>query len=283
LPATMGLSGVTPYGNVGAVRKHGVDLTAEYNHAYNKDFYFTVRGTFTYSHNKVTAQDEPTKLMYPYTSKIGYPISSYYGLIADGLFTSQEEVDNSPKQMFGDYGVGDIKYRDLNNDNVIDGNDVKVIGKPYIPEITYGFGGNIKYHAWDFAIMFQGVDRVSLWMHGQDPFGDSSHFGYGITKYIADNHYSETNPNPNAAYPRLTSTFSVNNTKGSTFFLRNAKFLRLKSMELGYSFNAFRFSLSAFNLFYFSPFKYWDPEKGGGNGLSYPLQRSVKFGVQYEF
>lgn len=283
LPASMGLTGVTPYGNIGKVNKQGIDLSADYNHVVNKDFTYTIRGTFTYSHNKVTDRDEP-KLVYKYTSKIGHPISSYYGLVADGLFGSKEEVENSPKQTFGDYGVGDIKYRDLNGDGVIDGNDVTTLGRPYIPEIIYGFGGSCKYHHFDFNCLFQGAGRVSLWMHNMTPFCDTSHFGYNLTQYIVDNHYSESNPNVHAAAPRLTSSYSVNNYgEESTFWIKKADYLRLKSVEVGYTFNAFRFSLSGYNLFYLSPFKKWDPEKGGGNGLSYPLQRSVKFGVQYEF
>lgn len=282
LPASMGLSGISPYANIGAVKKHGVDLSAEFNHAVNKDFTYSINGTFTYSHNEITAQDEP-QLIYKYTSKIGYPINSYYGLIADGLFATKEDVAISPKQTFGDYTVGDVKYRDLNGDGVIDGNDVTMIGKPSIPEIIYGFGGAVRYHKWDFSCMFQGAGRVSLWMTDMHPFIDKSHQGYNITQYIVDNHYSESNPDIHAAYPRLTSSISANNTKGSTFWVKKADYIRLKSIELGYTFSSFRFSLSGFNLFYLSPFKNWDPEKGGGNGLSYPLQRSVKFGVQYQF
>jgi TonB-linked SusC/RagA family outer membrane protein len=282
LPSTVGLSGTTPYANIGKVNKHGVDLSADYNQIINKDFIITARGTFTYSRNKVMAQDEP-KLIYAYTSKIGHPINTYYGLVADGLFTSKEEIENSPKQQFGDYTVGDIKYRDLNGDNVIDGNDVTAIGKPAIPDIIYGFGGSIKYHQYDFSFMFQGATHVSLYMYNMHPFCASSHFGYNIAQYIVDNHYSESNPDANAAYPRLTSVPSNNNIQESTYWIKNANYLRFKSAEFGYRFRSFRFSLAAYNLFYISPFKHWDPEKGGGNGLSYPLQRSVKFGVQYEF
>jgi TonB-linked SusC/RagA family outer membrane protein len=286
LPSSMGLSGSTPWGNVGAVNKHGIDLSADYNHVFNKDFYYTLRGTFTYSHNIVKNEDEPPVLPYEYTSKVGHPINTSWGLVADKLFGSKQEIENSPKQLFGDYGVGDIKYRDLNGDGVIDSNDITALGngKPGIPEIIYGFGGSLKYHRLDFSCMFQGAERVIVHIYDMDPFCDTSHFGYNITQYIVDNHYSESNPNIHAAYPRLTSVPNINNTQESSFWIKNTNYLRLKSIEVGYSFNSFRFSLSGFNLFYLSPFKYWDPEvNGGGNGLSYPLQRSVKLGIQYEF
>ena len=127
LPSTMGLSGVTPYGNLGEVENRGVDVSLEYNKAFNKDLLVSVRGTFTYAHNEVKARDEAKYLPNKYNSVLGKPVNSVYGLVADGLFASQEEIDNSPRQTFmPDYLPGDIKYRDLNGDGVyemLDGED----------------------------------------------------------------------------------------------------------------------------------------------------------------
>ena len=204
-------------------------------------------------------------------------------LVAAGLFTSQEEIANSPKQRFGNYTVGDIKYRDLNGDGIVDGNDVTTAGSPTVPEIQYGIGATVKWRRLDFSFMFQGASNVSLRMYNMHPFCDASHFGYGITQYIADNHWSEDNNRADAAYPRLTSQLSSNNTQSSTFYIHDAKYLRLKTVELGYTIKKLRVYLSGNNLFVISPFDYWDPEKGGGHGLSYPLQRTAKIGVQYQF
>ena len=93
----------------------------------------------------------------------------------------------------------------------------------------------------------------------------------------------EDNNRADAAYPRLTSQLSSNNTQSSTFYIHDAKYLRLKTVELGYTIKKLRVYLSGNNLFVISPFDYWDPEKGGGHGLSYPLQRTAKIGVQYQF
>ncbi len=204
-------------------------------------------------------------------------------LVAEGLFTSQEEIDGSPEQRFGTYSVGDIKYKDINGDNVIDANDYVWDDTPYIPEIQYGFGGNMKYKAWDFSFMFQGTGNVQLRMYNHHPFATSSNSGFGITQYIADNHWSWDNNRADAEYPRLTSITSDNNTQASTYYLRKSHYLRLKSVELGWSIRNFRIYAAGSNLFTISPFDCWDPEKGNGNGLSYPLQRTVKIGLQYHF
>lgn len=283
LPSSTGLLGSTPYGNIGRVRSYGFDLSAVYNKQFNKDWSLSVRGTFTFSRNEVREKDEGD-LMYDYMSVVGHPVNAITGvLIAEGLFTSQEEIDNSPKQQFGNYTVGDIKYRDLNGDGIVDGNDVTTAGNPTVPEIQYGFGATLKWRRIDFSFMFQGSANVSLRMYNMHPFCDASHFGYGITQYIADDHWSEDNNHTDAAYPRLTSQMSSNNTKASTFYIHDAKYLRLKSIELGYTIKRLRVYVSGNNLFVLSPFKYWDPEKGGGHGLSYPLQRTAKIGLQYQF
>lgn len=284
LPASFGLNGRAPFGNIGGVKKHGVDISANWNKAINKDFIYSIRGTFTYAVDKITEKDE--QHIYPYAYQKGHPINSYQGLIADGLFGSQDEIKNSPLQTFSSYTVGDIKYRDLNGDGIIDGNDVTTIGRPSIPQIIYGFGGSLKYHAWDCNFLFQGAALVSIGMSNFYPFGDGKSYGYTIAKYIVDDHYnSETNPDTHASFPRLTTTLNGNNYPKytSTYFVKRGDYLRLKSLEVGYTLKSFRFSLSGYNLFCLSPFKYWDPEMGGGNGLSYPLQRSYKLGIQYEF
>ena len=284
LSATAGMGATVPYGNLGELDNRGIDGSIEYNKVVNRNLTFGLRSTFTYAHNEVMAMDEPA---YDESninlSQVGHPYYAHQVMIAEGLFTSQEEIDNSPVQKFGTYSVGDIKYKDVNNDGKVDANDYVWDDVPSIPEIQYGFGGNIQYKKWDMNIMFEGVGRYQLRMYNHHPFATTSNSGFGITQYIADDHWSWDNNNADASYPRLTSTASDNNTVASTFYLRKANYLRLKSAEVGYSFMSFRVYLSGTNLLTFSPFKYWDPEKGSGNGLSYPLQRTLRLGVQYNF
>ena len=279
-----GVGDALPWANIGETANSGVDFSVNYNRVVNNEFQYTVRGTFTYAKSQVMAMDEPeytdlTKSL----SKIGKPIYSTQHLISEGLFTSQEEIDNSPKQDFGAYTVGDVKYKDINGDNIINSNDFVWSDIPYFPEIQYGFGGSIKYKKWDASLMFQGNGRYQIAVYGSEPFCDASHYGYGIVKFMADDHWSWDNNNKDAAYPRLTSTKSDNNTQRSTQYMHDASFLRLKSAEVGYNYKFLRVYLSGNNLFYISKFKYFDPEKGSGSGLTYPLQRTVRLGFQFTF
>jgi TonB-linked SusC/RagA family outer membrane protein len=283
MAAISGFANAFPYANIGSVKNHGVDIGLDFHKAVNKDFIIGVNGSFTYAHNEVTNKDEPTNVA-SYYSVIGHPINSIRGYIAEGLFTSQKEIDNSPKQTLSNYTIGDIKYKDLNGDNKIDGNDITTIGNPTVPEIVYGLGLNIKYKKWDASVFFQGDAKVSLLMSDIWPFADAAHQGYNISRYIVDDHWSEANNVADASYPRLSSVYLQNDIQTSTYYVRNASYLRLKTAEVGYTFNRWlRVYLSGTNLLTFSPFKTWDPEMGGGNGLSYPLQRTVKIGIQFHY
>jgi len=121
-------------------------------------------------------------------------------------------------------------------------------------------------------------------MKNMHPFADNTHKGYNIAQYIVDNHFSMDNPDANAKYPRLSINPQTNDTQVSTLYLRDASYLRLKSAELGYTFSKWlRVYVAGSNLLTFAPFKNWDPEMGSGNGLNYPLQRTVKVGVQFHY
>jgi TonB-linked outer membrane protein, SusC/RagA family/TonB-dependent outer membrane receptor, SusC/RagA subfamily, signature region len=284
LLATAGMGVTVPYANIGSVDNRGVDLSVNYNKAVNKDFQFTLKGTFTYAHNEIVNIDEPEYTDFNRNlSHVGHPMNAHKVLVAEGLFTSQEEIDNSPEQRFGSYSVGDIKYKDINGDNIVDANDYVWKDTPYVPEIQYGFGATLNYRKWDFSFMFQGTGNFQIRMYNHHPFCNASSTGFGIAKYISDDHWSWDNNNANAKYPRLTPVNSDNNTVASTFYLRNADFLRLKNVEIGYSFKSFRVFAAGSNIFTISPFKYWDPELGNGNGLKYPLQRTTKLGLQFKF
>ena len=258
-------------------------MSIVYNRAIGKDWIIRLNGSFTYAHNEIVDKDEPENVE-SYYSEIGHPINSLRGYVAEGLFTSQEEIDNSPKQTLSTYTIGDVKYKDLNGDGKIDGNDITTIGNPEIPEIVYGLGGTVKYKKWDVSLMFQGAAKVSLMMTDINPFGDSAHQGYNIAQAIVDDHWSESNNVADAGYPRLSPNFVQNNVQPSTFYLRNATYLRLKSAEIGYTFNQWlRVYAAGTNLLTFSPFDRWDPEMGSGNGLAYPLQRTAKIGIQFHY
>ena len=286
LPSTFGMSGITPWANIGKVDNSGVDISVDYNKAFSKDLILSLRGTFTYAHNEIVEMDEP-KYKWAYQYKAGHPINSIQCLIAEGLFRDEEEIASSPSQDIyaTTYPIrpGDVKYRDLNDDKIIDDNDMCWTGNPTVPEIIYGFGFSLKYKGFDCSAFFQGQGKVSILMYNYHPFATAATPGSGLMQWIADEHWSEDDPNPKALYPRLSPLWTNNNTKASTLYVRNGKMLRLKTAEIGYTYKKMRVYVSGTNLLTFAPFKYWDPEKGSGNGLGYPLQRTYNLGFQFNF
>ncbi|MBG7611299.1 TonB-dependent receptor [Polaribacter sp. BAL334] len=293
IPETSGLTTVIS-SNIGEVKTNGIDLSLDYNHAFNGDFYITARGNFTYSTNKILVNGEP-EFQNKNLSRIGYPVNQQWGYIAERLFVDQEDINNSPEQFNGfstsnSYLPGDIKYRDVNNDGVINELDQTPIGKPNVPEIVYGFGFSAVYKNFDFSVFMQGVARSSFFINPGEisPFVNERN----ALSIIADNHWSENNPNPNAFWPRLSTYQIENNEKPSTWWLRDGDFLRLKSVELGYtipekagklfSMAKTRLYFTGLNLLHFSKFDLWDPEMAG-NGLGYPPQRVVNLGIQINF
>lgn len=284
IPEIVGTGETKITSNNGEMENKGLDLAIDYNKQITKDFFLSFKSTLTFARNKVLKMDEPPYFEYPGLSDVGHPLGTYWGYVADGLFPDQETIDNSPRQDLGyTPQPGDIKYVNQPNakgeyDNVINSNDRVAIGHPYDPELVYGFGPSMKWKNWDFSFFFQGVARTSFMMYGMHPFGTTSI--KNMLQFVADDHWSVDNPNPNAAYPRLTKDSNGNNDQYSTYWLRNAAFLKLKNAEIGYTYKGMRFYLSGVNLLTFSPFKHWDPEMGGGNGLYYPTQRVFNIGFQ---
>lgn len=287
LPDFIGTGETKIYENSGKMKNVGFDIALDYNKQITKDFFLSFKGTLTYAHNTILERDEPPFQLYPNLSSVGYSRGQHLVYVADGLFRDQADVDSHAEQTLGYIPQpGDIKYVDQpdangNCDGIINTNDRVYMGYPEDPEIVYGFGPSMKYKNWDFSFFFQGAARTSILMSGFHPFGKNA--TRGVMKFIADDYWSESNPNPNAAYPRLTRDTNANNTVNSSYWLRNAAFLKLKNAEIGYTFKMFRAYLNGSNLLTFSPFKHWDPEMGGGSGMKYPTQRVFNIGIQFTF
>jgi TonB-linked SusC/RagA family outer membrane protein len=284
IPSTAGWS-TLPSGNAGQAKSHGIDGSIDFQHSFTEDFWLTGRLNVTYAKNKYTKLDE---LNYPYAylQRVGNPINQLYGLIAERLFVDQAEIDNSPKQDFGPYMAGDIKYKDVNNDGVVNSYDIVPMGFPGVPEVQYGFGASIGYKKFDFSFFFQGNARTSFFISSSaiTPFVNRQN----SLSFIADSYWSESNPDVHAFFPRLSTSIVNNNSQASSWWLRDGSFLRLKTIEAGYNtsaisalFNA-RIYFTCENAFVLSAFKLWDPEVGS-NGLNYPLNRSFNIGVQLSF
>ena len=300
IPSSMGLL-VDVKSNIGEASGNGVDLSADWNHSFSKDFWISGRANFTYAKTRYEVYEEPDYSATPWRSHVGQPIGQTWGYVAERLFVDDREVANSPVQNFGSSAVmgGDIKYRDINGDDRITDLDRVPIGYPTSPEIIYGFGLSTGFKGLDFSFFFQGLGHESFWINVNNtaPFIDPNTSNSiveknQLLKVYADDHWSENNRNVQALWPRLSATLNENNAQTSTWFMRDGSFLRLKSVELGYKFpdrlmrkayiKNLRIYTSGTNLLTFSKFKLWDPEMAG-SGLGYPVQRVFNFGVQLTF
>jgi TonB-linked SusC/RagA family outer membrane protein len=301
MPYEMGLWSTSQV-NLGEANGKGIDVSVDYNQSINKDIWFVGRANFTYAHSTYEYYEEPnyTALNMPWRLRVGNAVSQQWGYVAERLFIDDADVANSPRQDFGIYQAGDIKYKDINNDGVINEIDAVPIGRPTTPEINYGFGVSFGYKNIDVSAFFQGSARSSFWIDGaamspfyhRTPTNESKIHETGLAQFIADDHWSETSQNPYAAWPRLSNTLIGNNNQRNTWFMRENNFLRFKSAEIGYSLpnswinkvklTSCRFYLSGTNLLLFSGFKLWDVEMGG-NGLGYPLQRVFNLGINLSF
>ena len=289
-PGMLGYWGSVPWSNIGEVLNRGVELSLNWQKQFNKDWTVDFRGNFTFNQNEYKYVDEPD---YPYVwqRETGRPLNSVIGYVAEGLFESEEEIAHwaDQSQLGSDVKPGDIKYRDINGDGSITEED-QVILSPYgnTPRIQYGFGLNITYKKFDFGVFFNGSAQRKVMLSGIQPFltsGDgngNNTADRNLMQWIADDHWSVDNPDPNARFPRfgITEADVLNNTVPSSYWLVNRNFLRFKTLEIGYSFPHCRVYFTGDNLAVFSPFKWWDPEL---SWTTYPLSRTFNLGVQFSF
>ena len=298
IPSTMGLQAPVR-ANVGEASSNGYEFTLDYKNNIGKDLFLGLRANFSYADSKYEVYEELDYVTagLPWRSRIGLNLSQPYGYIAERLFIDEADISNSPLQTFGDYMPGDIKYKDINNDGIIDINDEVPIGYPTTPKIIYGFGMSASYKKVDFSFFFQGSAQSSFFIdaYNSSPFIDTYGGAIGnnaLLKAWANNHWSENDRNLYAAWPRLSDQLIDNNNRNSTWWLRDGTFLRLKSVEIGYSVNNnftsklklsnARLYFTGTNLLTFSKFKIWDVEMGG-NGLGYPIQLGINFGINLNF
>ncbi|MNK86459.1 TonB dependent receptor [compost metagenome] len=187
---------------------------------------------------------------------------------------------------------GDIKYKDINGDGVIDDNDIVAIGATTRPNLTYGFGLSASWKGLDINVHFQGIGKSTYFINGSSVYMFSLGENWGnVLSDVANGSRWKLgeNEDTNAAYPRLTYGPNANNYRASSFWLRDGSYLRLKTLDIGYSLpktlvnkahlSGVRFFFIGTNLFTFTNFKLWDPELGSSTGKAYPLNKTLSVGV----
>ena len=293
-----------PWANFGQVSNKGLEVTLNFHKQWNKDLFTSAYGNFTYAKNRVDEKDEPDALKGTHRSATGRSMNELWGLVAERLFTYDDfNADGTLKDGIPTQdGVGaailhpgDIKYVDVDGDGAITEADEGYIGGTEDPRIVYGFGGVISYKNFDFNFFFQGTGDMYRVIGNQPyflPGGGTTTEGNAYS-YNLDDRWTETNQDPYAFWPRLTYGPNVNNYRASTWWKKDMSFLRCKTLEVGYTLpkswlqslyvKSCRVFVSGNNLFCLSSFKLWDPELGTNDGLKYPMNRSVMFGVDINF
>ena len=297
LPGIVGLES-NPSANVGKVTSEGFDGHFTFRQKLGA-VGLTIRSNITYSKNEIVDRDEENNY-YWYKMQKGHRVNQARGLISLGLFKDYDDIRNSPVQDFDGYKVmpGDIKYKDVNGDGKIDGNDQVAIGATTKPNLIYGFGIAANWKGLDVNLHFQGAGKSTYFIDGStvhmfklgDGWGNVLSEMANSNRWIsADISGDPATENPNAEYPRLSYGPNSNNYQQSTYWLRNGSYLRLKTVELGYTlptqlvnkvhFNTVRIFFVGTNLLTWSAFKLWDPEMGSTDGKRYPLSKNLSLGI----
>ena len=291
IPQFVGVTN-TPWVNLGKMRNRGFDASVQYDQKVG-EVHLSAIGNFTFARNVILEKDQPD---YPelYMNRTGQSHNETFGYVSDGLFIDEEDIASSPDQSFlGSQRPGDIKYKDLNLDGVIDEKDQKALGYTQVPEIVYGFGLSMRWKGLDASVFFQGTDNVRISRLSTLTAGfTNTPCLTNVYEDVVDKHWSESNPDPDAIYPRLSIGTNTNNSVMSDYWLTDGSYLRLKSAEIGYTLpsklvkklhlSSLRIFLSGNNLATISAFKLWDPDNMTST-TNYPLTRVVNLGVDLKF
>jgi TonB-linked SusC/RagA family outer membrane protein len=292
--------------NAGAMDNRGFDLQIRYNDKVGK-LEYGVTGNFNWARNKVLRMDEASSTP-EWLRRVGKPLGTKFGFVAEGMYQNWEEAANAPSPSAGVVAPGFFRYKDINGDGRITRTDDFVaIGRSNLPEIMYGLNIYLKYAGFDFTALLQGAALSSVNLAGtyegssgtsgvddNTPF-TKAFYGFGNSPYFLVEG-AWTPDNPNAEFPRLSAykaPLTAHNAHINSGWVRDGGYLRVKSMQLGYTIpvswmkqakiQQFRVYVSGFNLFTFDKLKYLDPEMPNVNNGFYPQQRILSAGVNLSF
>lgn len=293
VPATIG--GALPNENLSVVDNKGVEVALSHQNTIGELSYF-IRPNITFNKNRIVYAPQPAGLL-PWQSTIGHPIAqnptnlTNLGYIAEGLYQSTEEIGKGPAPLYANVAPGDIRYADLNNDGKITPDDRTIITKGDYPQIIYGIALGGSFKNFELNVLFQGAGNIEKYMSG---LGSWAFAGAGTSVPMQQHLDRWTPENNDASYPRLFRD-NLNNQAISSYWLRNASYLRLKNLELGYNLPArmlsglrissARIYVSGSNLLTFSKMKDVDPEAAvtSFGATSYLIQKLYNIGFNVKF
>lgn len=292
------ITGITsasiPWANVGKVDNRGFDFNLEVRKHTTSGFYYSVRANGTFARNKIIDDDRAIQ-RWDNLNTIGHPVGQPFGLVALGLFEDADDVANSVPQNLGTpVQPGDIKYKDVNRDGVINEDDYTAIGYARTPEVMFGVGGTVAYKGFELSLQFTGATRTSTFLDTEGMWPYSLEYpNYNVMREYYDNRWIPGAPdNSGAKYPAVIRGRNTNNYRPNTLYLRNAEYIKLKNAEVAYSLSSpgltarkidgIRFFVNGNNLLTFDHLKIIDPESNYGTG-GYPQQRTLNFGIQLTY
>lgn len=273
--------------NNGVVNSYGIETAARWNDKIG-DFNYQIGGMLTFNRNEIINQNEVYR-PYDYLKRTGKRIGQFFGYEVEGIYQNQEEIDNrNVKQNLSEVRPGDLKYKDQNNDGVIDSYDQVALGYSEMPEIYYSFDLNFEYKGVGIYALFQGTARQSKLLNTPSVYWPLINNRTISTEYYNNRWTEET---PNAKYPRLTSEGSANNYTTNSLWVANAAFMKLRTLELYYNLpqdilkrgkyiNSAKLFVRGHDLFCIDKIKILDPENIGTN---HPTMTQYAVGFNLSF
>lgn len=287
IPGTTGVTGA-PYQNVGSVRNSGFELGLTYRKR-TGDFKYDINANISTIKNEVVSLAGLPIFSSVFKTAEGHPISSIFGYVQEGVFQNQEEINKHATQI--NAKPGDIKWKDSNNDGVINDLDRDYIGN-IIPRLSYGLTTNMYYKNFDLSIFIQGIQGREVYIDGTGGRRLMDNFDNTTADYIT----RWTGPGTSNHVPRLVWGDPSNNRRTSDFWVYNASYMRIKNIQLGYTLpkgtlgvNKIRVYTSCQNLLTVTPYPWFDPEVGAGRDnnftslMTYPQPRTILFGINLDF
>lgn len=276
-----------PVLNLGIVSNKGVELNLKWNHRIEK-FRYWINLNLSYAKNKIVYQDEvPSE--YTYTLKTGHPVGQPFGLKVRGFY--HEGMENVADQSYV-LKEGDVVYQDLNNDGKIDDNDMTAIGYPNYPLLNAGITLGLEYKGFDFSMLWVGATKTSRVLEEtfRVPLGDT--YDRSLMRHQFEERWTPETANT-AKLPRATIDGVKNNYRNSDLWVKDASYLRLKNIEIGYNFRLpfmpkmgmekMRVFMTGYNLLTLDKLKISDPESMSSGMPQYPVMRVINFGLNVSF
>lgn len=287
-----------PTANIGKVDNKGYEVSVKWEDSL-KDFRYNIGVNLSYAKNTIVFMDEIPQ-PYDYMARTGKPVGQSFGYKFDGYFTDEEAAryESEKGNTMPDYGTGfdpnagDVKFKDLNGDKVIDYRDEAAIGHPVYPLLTGGINLGFSYKGFDLSMTWSGATKTSRMLQQiyKEPFGEQNN--RSLVKYLVDNAWTPEKGN-SAKAPRISFQNKKHNYQASDLWLRDASYLRLKNLEIGYTMPAnwvkkmnvsqLRIFLSGYNLLTFDSLDVLDPEMTNTLNTSYPLVKVVNLGLKLSF